>query len=163
MFRKLLLVCLGLTFAFAAVGVSTDFVRAAEADCDHPSALRFGQMGITATSTDFACRVRVRAVKPEAAPAMKGGVLARSALSLRSRLDRSDRSVFDAPAFIYFDLSPSEASAWKNGALQVMVYNSMRKPVGDGRQLTAGSGSGGRLRIGSRLSHYGLYALGKTK
>jgi hypothetical protein len=120
-------------------------------------------MGVVATGVDFECRVRVRAVKPAAAPAMKGGVLARSVISLRSRLDRNDRSVFDAPVYVYFDLSPSEVSAWRSGTLQVMVYNSIRDEweAQDSKRLEGGRA--GRLRIGSPVSRFGLYGLGKTK
>lgn len=163
MLRKLLLVWVGLALAFAAAGASASYVRAAEPDCKNPSTLKFGRMGVVASGVDFACRVRVRAVNPDAAPAMKGGSLARSVMSLRSRQDRNDRSVFESPAYIYFDLSPSEASAWRSGKLQVMVYNSVRNQWESVSSSRMEGGSGGRLRIGSPVSRFGLYGLRKTK
>jgi hypothetical protein len=154
---------MALALAFAAIGGSAGISRAAGAECKNPSALRFGRMGVIATGEDFTCRVRVRAVKPELAPLMKGGVAPRSAISIRSRLDRNDRSVFEMPAYVYFDLSPAEASAWRNGNLQVMVYNSTRDQWEAVESAQLAGASGERLRIGSRLSRFGLYGLSKTK
>jgi hypothetical protein len=162
MVKKIFWICATLVLAFAAAGVSASFSRAA-VDCNNPSALKFGRMGVVANGEDFPCRVRVRAIKPELAPAMKGGIPPRSVLSIRSRLDRNDRSVFDNPAYVYFDLSASEASAWKNDKLQVMVYNSIRDQWETVESMQLSGGSAGRMRIGNRLSRFGLYGLSKTK
>lgn len=162
MLRKVLLICAGLVLALATASLITGHSRAAADECNKPSPMRFGRMGVIASGEDFACRVRVRAVKPEAAPPLKSGVAPSSVISIRSRVDRNDRTVFDTPAYVYFDLRPSEAAAWRNGKLKIVVYNSSRDKW-ESVDATQLSGPSGITRIGNRLNRFGMYGLAKTK
>jgi len=159
MLRKMLLVCALLALVLAAVDVGLGVA----ADCKNPAALKIGRMGFRSENPEFACQVRVRALKPDVAPAAKGKLAAHSVLSLRTSLDRGARDVFDQPVYVYFDLNARDASAWANDRLEVVFYDagSQRWEVMPSARLSGGST--GRLRVGSTVTQFGLCGLAKLK